>query len=188
MEVRETTLADVLTFRPVPVVDDRGWFTRTFSADVAVSAGLDPSRFVQDSQSRSRRATIRGLHLRRDLSEGKLVRVARGAVFEVVVDLRPWSPTFLAQEHFTLDDVEHLQLLVPPGCAHGFQVVSDAADVCYRIDAYYEPALDAAVAWDDPELAVPWPLPDPVLSARDRDAPSLREVRPQLASWFGSRP
>lgn len=185
MEVRETTLADVLTFRPVPVVDDRGWFTRTFSADVAVSAGLDPSRFVQDSQSRSRRATIRGLHLRRDLSEGKLVRVARGAVFEVVVDLRPASPTFLAQERFTLDDVEHLQLFVPPGCAHGFQALTETADVCYRMDAYYDPSLDAAVAWDDPELAIPWPIADPILSDRDRAAPRLRDVRPHLEAWFG---
>lgn len=110
----------------------------------------------------------------------------RAAIFEVVVDLRPWSSTFGRWEQFWLDDEAHRQILVPPGCAHGFQVVSDLADICYKHDAVYAPELEAGMAWNDPELAVPWPLPDPTLSMRDRQAPSLAEIRPALASWYGA--
>ena len=120
------------------------------------------------------------------LSEGKLVRCARGAVFEVAVDLRPWSPTFTQWDSTVLDDMTHRQLWVPPGVVHGFQVLSDEADVCYRMDARYEPSLDLAIAWDDPDLGIPWPLSPPILSERDRTAPRLAEIAPRLAEWFGS--
>ena len=177
MKVVAAKLADVLVFEPEPFVDDRGFFVRTLSADVIASAGLDHTRFVQESQSRSGRAVLRGLHGRAALSEGKLVRCARGEVFEVVVDLRPWSPTFLQRESFVLDDHAHHQVWVPPGCVHGFQVVSELADICYRMDAVYDPSLDISVAWDDPDLAIPWPVRPPILSDRDRAAPALAEVR-----------
>lgn len=156
------------------------------SADVLHAAGIDPRSFVQENQSRSRRGTLRGLHMRRHLSEAKLVRCARGTIFEVVVDLRPWSTTFGRWEQFWLDDETHRQVLVPPGYAHGYQVVSDWADVCYKHDAYYAPELEAALAWDDPELAVPWPLGQPTLSERDRTAPTLAAIRPDLITWYGS--
>jgi dTDP-4-dehydrorhamnose 3,5-epimerase len=184
--IRPGRLEGLLHILPTPIPDERGFFVRTLDAGTLRAAGLDPAAFVQDNQSRSRLATLRGLHFRRELREGKLVRCARGVVFEVVVDLRPWSSTFLGQEAATLDDERHEQLYVPPGCAHGFQVVSDWADICYRHDAVYAPDLETAIAWDDPELAIRWPLADPILSARDRTAPTLAAVRPLLETWFGA--
>ena len=186
LEVRETSLHGVKAFRPRVAGDERGWFIRTLDADVLAEAGIDHAGFVQESQSRSVRRTLRGLHGRRALSEAKLVRCSSGAVFEVVVDLRPWSPTFLRQERFRLDDVEHLQLYIPPGCVHGYQCLSETADICYRMDDRYAPELSLYVAHDDPELAIEWPLEDSILSQRDRTAPRLAEVRPHLKTYFGA--
>ena len=185
--VRPGRLEGLLHILPSPIVDPRGFFVRTLDAGTLSESGLDPRRFVQENQSRSRKGTLRGIHFRRQLSEGKLVRCARGSVVEVVVDLRPWSSTFLEQESMVLDDQRHEQVFVPAGCGHGFQVTSELADICYKHDAVYEPALEAGIAWDDPELAIDWPLPDPILSDRDRIAPSLADVRPHLAEWFGER-
>jgi dTDP-4-dehydrorhamnose 3,5-epimerase len=185
MQVSSASLADVLVFEPEPFVDHRGFFIRTLSAQTLADVGIDHTRFVEESQSRSRRGVLRGLHGRAALSEGKLVRCARGEVFEVVVDLRPWSPSFERWESFVLDDRTHRQLWVPPGLVHGFQVLSEQADICYRMDAVHEPSLDITVAWDDPDLAIPWPLSDPILSERDRAAPRLAELRPSLERWFG---
>lgn len=184
MRVRSGRLDGVLIFEPRPHRDERGFFVRVLSADVLRSAGVEPGRFVQENQSRSRRGTLRGIHLRAAPSEAKLVRCARGAIFDVVVDLRPWSPTFGEWESFRLDDDRHLQVYVPAGFGHGFQALTEEVDTCYRHDAFYDPGLEAAVAWNDPELAIDWPLPDPLVSARDRAAPSLRAMRPRLAEWF----
>jgi dTDP-4-dehydrorhamnose 3,5-epimerase len=129
---------------------------------------------------------VRGLHVRRTLAEAKLVRCARGRVYDVVVDLRPWSPTYRRWESFVLDDVEHRHVFIPPGCAHGFQALTELADVCYHHDAVYDPDVSVAVAWDDPELAIPWPLPNPVLSDADRSAPTLAAVEQELPTWFGT--
>ncbi len=186
--IRPTGLQGVHAVYPTPIRDHRGFFVRTLSLDVFLAAGIDPRSFVQENQSRSRRGTLRGLHMRKSLSEAKLVRCARGRIWEVVVDLRPWSVTFRQWRQFVLDDVDHVQLLVPAGCAHGFLVLSEEADVCYKHDAYYEPDLEAALAWDDPELAIPWPLPDPVLSERDRTAPRLAELCAELGTWYGHAP
>src|SRR2546430_1840771 len=179
MQVTSGTLVDVLVFEPKPVFDHRGFFTRTLSMSVLAAAGLDVA-FVEESQSRSRHGVLRGLHGRSALSEGKLVRCARGEVFEVVVDLRPWSPTYGRWESFVLDDCAHRQIWVPPGMVHGFEVLSEDADICYRMDAAYDPSLDITVAWNDPELAIPWPIASPVLSDRDRTAGPLAEIRPHL--------
>ena len=147
---------------PEPSSDHRGFFVRTMSTSSSCGdVGIDPASFVQESQSRSRHGVLRGLHGRTALSEGKLVRCARGTVFEVVLDLRPWSRTFLQWDSLILDDVEHRQLWVPPGMVHGFQVLSDAADICYRMDALHDPTLDLAVAWDDPEPRDPLAAPRP---------------------------
>ena len=186
LTVRDASLHGVKAFQPRVVGDERGWFIRTLDADVLAEAGIDHAGFVQESQSRSVRRTLRGLHGRKALSEAKLVRCASGVVFEVVVDLRPWSPTFLQQERFQLDDVSHLQLYVPPGCVHGYQYLSEAADICYRMDDRYTPELSLYVAHDDPELAIEWPLEDPIVSERDRCAPTLAELEPQLESFFGA--
>ncbi|HSK25564.1 MAG TPA: dTDP-4-dehydrorhamnose 3,5-epimerase family protein [Jiangellales bacterium] len=184
MRVRDGDIAGVLLLEPEPVRDDRGWFSRTFDAAAVRAAGLDPGAFVQDSQSRSRYGVVRGLHARRDGGEGKLVRCSTGKVWDVAVDLRPWSPTFLRTQELLLDDETLVSVYLPPGLAHGFQALTPVADVCYRIDRAYEPGFDVAVRWDDPALAVRWPLPVGTVSARDAAAPMLDQVLPLLADWF----
>lgn len=177
MEVRPfERIAGALRFTPTPHVDERGFFSRTFDADVARAAGLDPDAFVQDSVSRSRRGVVRGLHLRGGRGEAKLVRCSSGRVFDVVVDLRPGSPTYLEWESVELCDEEQTSVYIPAGCGHGFQALTDPADVAYRIDAPHDPAEDLAIAFDDPTLSIPWPLPPAFLSERDRRAPTLESV------------
>lgn len=160
-------------FQPEPHTDERGFFSRTFDADVAREAGIDPDRFLQDSQSRSRRGVIRGMHLRRGAGEAKLVRCSYGTIFDVIIDLRPGSSTYRNWESFELRDTEQVSLYVPAGCAHGFQALTEPADVCYRIDRPHDPAEDVSIAFDDLELAIPWPLPVTLMSSRDRAAESL---------------
>jgi dTDP-4-dehydrorhamnose 3,5-epimerase len=179
-------LDGVVVFEPKPIHDERGFFTRTFDAEVATAAGVDPRSLVQDSQSRSSRGVVRGLHLRTDGGEGKLVRCASGRIFDVAVDLRPASPTYRQSMSVVLDDVDHRSIWLPAGLAHGFQVLSDTADVCYRIDRVHQAGYDAAICHDDPELGINWPLPVTGLSARDRSAPSLAVVEPMLSDWFGA--
>ena len=166
-------IAGALLLRPAPHVDERGFFCRTFDADVMRAAGIDPAAFAQDSLSRSLRGVVRGLHVRRGDGEAKLVRCSYGAIFDVIVDLRPASPTYRKRESFELPDDEQVSLYVPAGCAHGFQALTDPADVSYRIDRTRDPAEDVSIAFDDPELAIPWPLPVATMSQRDRQAPPL---------------
>ena len=180
MDVRTTSLTGVLVFIPTPHHDDRGLFTRTFDAGLAASLGVDTCAFVQDSQSRSQRGVVRGLHGRAGDGEAKLVRCARGAVHDVVVDARPASPTFGRHEAFRLDDERFWHLYIPAGLLHGFQVLTDEADVCYRIDKEHDPDEDRAVRYDDPELRISWPLPVSTMSARDETAGSWAELRRSL--------
>jgi dTDP-4-dehydrorhamnose 3,5-epimerase len=165
--MRTTSLAGVMVFVPTPHHDHRGFFTRIFDADVAARHGVDAASFLQDSQSRSRQGVVRGLHGRDGDGEAKLVRCAHGAVHDVVVDARPGSPTFGRLEAFRLDDEQFWHLYIPPGLLHGFQALTDA-DVCYRIDRPHDPFEDIAVRYDDPDLAIDWPLP--VTTVSDRDA------------------
>lgn len=175
-------IAGAYLFEPTPHTDERGFFCRTFDADVARSVGLDPDAFVQDSLSRSVRGVLRGLHLRSGAGEAKLVRCSYGRIFDVVVDLRPDSPTYLGQAFFELSGETQVSLYIPAGCAHGFQALTDIADTSYRIDREHDPAEDMTIAFDDPELAIPWPLPVTSMSGRDRRAPSLAEVLKQKES------
>ncbi|WP_416973792.1 dTDP-4-dehydrorhamnose 3,5-epimerase [Streptomyces sp. 4F14] len=163
-------------FEPTPYADERGFFCRTFDADVVRSVGIDPDAFVQDSLSRSVRGVLRGLHLRSGAGEAKLVRCSSGRVFDVVVDLRADSPTYLNRAFFELSGETQTTLYIPAGCAHGFQALTDTADTSYRIDRPHDPAEDVTIAYDDPELAIPWPLPVASMSPRDRQAPGLAEV------------
>lgn len=167
-------IAGAILFLPEPHVDERGFFSRTFDADVAREAGIAPDGFLQDSQSRSALGVVRGMHLRTGQGEAKLVRCSYGAVFDVIVDLRPGSPTFRNWESFELRDDTQTSLYVPAGCAHGFQALTDPADVCYRIDRAHDPSQDVSIAFDDPELGIPWPLPVTLMSPRDWAAGSLR--------------
>ena len=146
------------------------------------AAGLDPAAFVQHSLSRSVRGVVRGLHVRRGDGEAKLVRCSYGAIFDVIVDLRPASPTYRNWESFELRDDEQVTLYVPAGCAHGLQALTDPADVSYQIDRVHDPSQDVSIAFDDPELAIPWPLPVTVTSQRDRQAPPLAVATRLLAS------
>lgn len=180
MEIRTTSLDGVILFLPSPHRDERGLFTRTFDAAIARDAGLDPAAFVQDSQSRSHRGILRGLHGRSGRGESKLVRCAHGAVHDVVVDARPGSPTFGAHEAFRLDDADFAHLYVPAGFLHGFQALTEVADVCYRIDQPHDPAADLGVRYDDPELGIRWPLPVSAISARDAAAGSFAHLRQRL--------
>lgn len=174
-------IAGALLFKPTPYADERGFFCRTFDAGVVRTAGLDPCAFVQDSLSRSARGVVRGLHLRRGKGEAKLVRCSYGAIFDVIVDLRRTSPTFRNWESFSLRDDEQVSLYVPAGCAHGFQALTQTADVSYSIDRAHDPDEDVAIAFDDPELAISWPLPVTAMSQRDRDAAPLAAAIESLA-------
>jgi len=181
MDVRKVaSISGALLFVPTPHVDERGFFSRTFDAEIAATAGLNPAAFVQDSLSRSARGVIRGLHLRSGAGEAKLVRCSYGAIFDVIVDLRPQSPTFRNWKSFLLRDDEQISLYVPAGCAHGFQALSEPADVAYRIDRVHNPGEDVTIAFNDPELAIPWPLPPSAVSPRDSTAPLLAAVLHQL--------
>jgi dTDP-4-dehydrorhamnose 3,5-epimerase len=168
-----TRIAGALLFTPTPHVDERGFFCRTFDADVMRAARIDPAAFVQHSLSRSLRGVVRGLHVRRGDGEAKLVRCSYGAIFDVIVDLRPASATYRNWVSFELRDDEQTSLYVPVGCAHGFQALTDPADVSYSINRPHDPTGDVSIAFDDPELAIPWPLPVAAMSQRDRGAPPL---------------
>ncbi|RBQ21774.1 dTDP-4-dehydrorhamnose 3,5-epimerase [Spongiactinospora rosea] len=180
MRVEKAPLDGVLLFVPTPHHDERGLFTRTFDNALAKDSGLDPPAFVQDSQSRSVRGTIRGMHGRSGRGEAKLVRCARGAILDVLVDARPGSPTFGQRLSVRLDDETFTTLYVPPGMLHGFQALTEHADVCYRIDREHDPAEDLSVRFDDPELSIEWPVPVTVVSARDRAAGSWAQLRERL--------
>ena len=179
--VRATSIPGVVLLTPTPVADERGFFTRTLDLAWLDDAGLE-TRFVHHNQSRSLHGVLRGLHVRGGRGEVKLVRCARGTIVDHVVDTRPWSPTFRRVERVELDDVALQHLYLPPFVAHGFQVTSAEADVCYLHSRPYEPGADLALAWDDPSLGIAWPVQPPVVSARDAASPRLDEV--DLAALF----
>ena len=178
--IKVRRIAGALLFKPTPHIDERGFFTRTADAAVLRAAGIDPAGFVQDSLSRSRLGVVRGLHLRDGRGEAKLVRCSYGTIFDVIVDLRPASATYLNWESFTFKDEEQITLYIPAGCAHGFQALTDLADVSYRIDREHDPSEDVTIAHDDPQLGIGWPLPVTAMSQRDRNAPSLESVTSTL--------
>lgn len=177
-----TDIPGLVLFTPEPHRDARGFFSRTFDAAVAAEAGVDPGSFLQDSVSRSVQGVVRGLHVRVGAGEGKLVRCSAGAIFDVVVDLRPGSPTFRRWLSFDLDGETQRSIFVPPGCAHGFQALSaPSADTSYRIDRAHDPSEDLTIAHDDPDLAIGWPLPVSLQSAADAGAPPLSALADRLA-------
>ncbi|UOZ09564.1 MULTISPECIES: dTDP-4-dehydrorhamnose 3,5-epimerase family protein [unclassified Amycolatopsis] len=166
----------VYLFEPAPHVDVRGFFSRTFDREVVASVGIDPDGFAQDSLSRSRKGVVRGMHLRGGAGESKLVRCSHGAIFDVVVDLRPDSPTFRNIKTFELSGETQVSVYIPAGCAHGFQSLTDPSDVSYRIDRAHNPNEDITISYKDPELDISWPLSVTLASDRDERAPSLGEA------------
>jgi dTDP-4-dehydrorhamnose 3,5-epimerase len=186
MQISSTLIDGAKLICPVPNVDDRGFFVRTFDSETYRSAGIDPTMWVQHNQSRSTIGTVRGIHFRTDGGEYRLVRCARGAIFDVVVDLRPESSTYGAWEGFVLDDEQHHQLLVPPGCGHGFQALSDVADTCYQHSKVYTPQSQGFLRWNDADIEIRWPAEVRLVADRDNSAPTFAELSSQFAQWFSS--
>jgi dTDP-4-dehydrorhamnose 3,5-epimerase len=163
--------------------DDRGFLVETYRSDRWREFGIVVEEFVQDNHSRSGKWTLRGLHFQTRPGQAKLVRCVRGSIFDVAVDMRRSSQTFGQWAGYELSDSNHHQLFVPIGFAHGFLVLSETADVVYKLSSYYDPETESGIAWDDPEVGVEWPLPDgaePQLSGRDRQAPRLAEIAADL--------
>ena len=176
----DTTLADLVALEPTAHGDARGFLIETYSEPAWRELGIE-GPFVQENHSRStQKGTLRGLHFQTSPGQAKLVRCLRGAIFDVAVDLRRSSPTYGQWEGHRLDDETHRQLWVPVGFAHGFQVLSEVADVAYKLTSLYDPDTEAGIAWDDPEVAVDWPLEDPLLSERDTTTPLLADVAGEL--------
>jgi dTDP-4-dehydrorhamnose 3,5-epimerase len=176
-------LSGLAVIEPAVHGDERGFFTETYRQELQERWGIPPGdRFVQDNHSRSSRGVVRGMHFQVGSGVAKLVRCARGRVLDVAVDLRRGSPTYGQWEAVELDDVTMRQLYVPVGFAHGFCVLSEIADVLYKQTAYYDPAVERGIAFDDPDVGVRWPLPRDQLVVSDRDAaaPRLREIADEL--------
>jgi len=175
-----TRLDGLALLEPKVHGDARGFFVETFRADTAREHGI-PTEFVQDNQSRSRRGTLRGIHFQRHPGQGKLVRVARGRVFDVVVDLRRDSATFGEWEGVELDDETGQMLWIPVGFGHGFLVLSEVADFVYKCTNYYDPATEGGIRFDDPAVGIEWPAGVELLySERDATAPTLADVADSL--------
>jgi dTDP-4-dehydrorhamnose 3,5-epimerase len=175
----ETRIDGVVLIEPRVITDDRGFFFETYRADEYADLGVDVD-FVQDNHSRSVRGTVRALHFQLEPGQAKLVRAARGTVWDVAVDLRRDSPTYGRYEAFELTDENARQVFVPVGFAHGFCVTSEIADVTYKVSSYYESATERGIAFDDPAIGIAWPVEAPLVSERDRSNPTLEEIAPEL--------
>jgi dTDP-4-dehydrorhamnose 3,5-epimerase len=183
MRVLPSSLAGVVVLEPAVFGDERGFFVETYRQQWHADAGIPGEQeFVQDNHSRSTRGVVRGLHLQVGAGVAKLVRCARGRILDVAVDLRRGSPTYGQWEGVELDDERMCSLYVPVGFAHGFCALSEQADVVYKQSAYYDPAVERAIAWNDPEIAIDWGLPveQLIVSERDAAAPLLREIADEL--------
>jgi dTDP-4-dehydrorhamnose 3,5-epimerase len=175
MKVLPTAIADVLLLEPQVFSDPRGLFLETYHASRFAELGLSLP-FVQDNHSASRQGTLRGLHYQSPHAQGKLIRVVRGAVFDVAVDLRRGSPSFGRWVAATLSEENRHLMYVPPGFAHGFYTTSATAEVCYKCTDYYHPECEHVLCWDDPQLAIAWPAGEVLLSDRDRQGRPLAEA------------
>lgn len=183
MIVETTPLSGVLLFKPDVFGDSRGYFLESWNRRRYAEQGLDRD-FVQDNLSFSRRGILRGLHFQNPGPQGKLVQVLVGEVYDVAVDIRLGSPTFGRWFGVILSEANHHQLYVPEGFAHGFCVTSETAMFSYKCTDFYNPAAEFSLRWDDPDLAIPWPIENPSLSAKDRDGRLLKEFpRESLAKW-----
>lgn len=166
MEIQETELAGMFVITPRVFEDPRGFFMETYHLAKFAAAGVDVE-FVQDNHSRSGRGTLRGLHYQIEHAQGKLVRAIRGEIYDVGVDLRRDSPTFGRWVGEYLSEENRRQLYVPPGFAHGFCVVSEIAEVTYKCTDLYHPEHERSLLWNDPQLAIDWPIDEPILSPKD---------------------
>jgi len=176
MNVIDTKISDVKIIEPKVFGDHRGFFLETFQADrYRDQAGINLP-FVQDNYSRSGKNVLRGLHFQKKKPQGKLVRVVRGEVFDVAVDIRPESKTYKQWVGVHLSEENQKQLWVPPGLAHGFLVLSDSADFEYKCTDYYDPADEGCILWNDSDLAIDWPVETPLLSEKDQNGLTLKDA------------
>jgi dTDP-4-dehydrorhamnose 3,5-epimerase len=176
MQRLETKLKGLVHLAPKVHRDPRGFFVESYRVDTWTANGVT-TPFVQDNHSRSHQGVVRGMHFSLGAGQAKLVRCGRGQIWDVVVDIRKGSPTFGEWESFDLNDDNGHQLYIPVGFAHGFCVLSDVADVMYKVSSYYDPALEKGFKWDDPDVAIAWPdSVEHVVSDRDENAPPLSEV------------
>ncbi len=176
MQVIDTAIADVKIIEPRVFGDERGFFLETFQAERYAEAGISLP-FVQDNHSRSAKGVLRGLHFQKTRPQGKLVRVVRGTVFDVAVDIRKNSPTYGKWAGVTLTEENKTQFWIPPGLAHGFVVLSDLADFEYKCTDYYFPDDEGCLIWNDPEIAIDWPIESPLLSGKDQQGITLAELQ-----------
>lgn len=177
MNVIPTAIPEMLIIEPKVFGDARGFFFESFNQKAFNEAADLDLHFVQDNHSRSAKGVLRGLHYQIRQPQGKLVQVVRGAVFDVAVDIRKSSPTFGKWAGVELTEDNHRQLWIPPGFAHGFLVLSESADFLYKTTDYYAPQFERCIAWNDPELAIHWPLnAPPLLSGKDQTGTSLRDA------------
>lgn len=177
MKIIDTKIADVKIIEPKVFGDERGFFLETFQSEKYKRALNIEDEFVQDNHSRSAKNVLRGLHFQRNNPQGKLVRVVRGEVFDVAVDIRPESPTYKQWVGVYLSEENKTQLWVPPGLAHGFVVISDYADFEYKCTNYYDPSSEGCLSWNDPELGIDWPVSDPILSEKDKAGLLLSDLK-----------
>ena len=177
MLVHATTLKDCVIIEPRMFGDNRGFFFETFSKQRYLEEARIALEFVQDNHSRSAKGVLRGLHFQKTKPQGKLVRVVRGCVFDVAVDLRPKSVTFGQWISVELSEQNKKQLWVPPGFAHGFTALSNDTELEYKCTAYYDPEDEDSILWSDPQLSIPWPVTKPILSAKDADAGLLKDLQ-----------
>jgi dTDP-4-dehydrorhamnose 3,5-epimerase len=175
----DTKIDGLVLVQPKVISDDRGFFFETYRRSEYAPLGID-AEFVQDNHSRSVQGTVRALHFQLEPGQAKLIRCARGSVYDVAVDLRRDSPTYGQYEAFVLSDKNALQVFVPIGFAHGFCVTSEEADVTYKVSSYYDGATEGGIAWDDPGIGVPWPVDEPLVSDRDSRNPRLEEIADEL--------
>jgi dTDP-4-dehydrorhamnose 3,5-epimerase len=176
LQVIDLELNGLKLVRPQLFGDERGFFLETYSAPRYHAAGID-ALFVQDNHSLSVKGTLRGLHYQSSPGQAKLMRVSRGRIWDVAVDIRPESKTFGRWQAMELDDEKREQLFIPVGFAHGFCVLSDVAEVQYKVSTPYDAKTECAISYADPELNVAWPIDNPVLSARDLQAESFADFR-----------
>ena len=181
MTFEGTAIPGVVLVKPKVHSDTRGFFVETYHEPRYREHGI-PDRFVQDNHSRSTRGTLRGLHAQAPNPQGKLVRCVEGAVWDVSVDVRPGSPSFGRHVAAELTAENFHQIYVPPGLLHGFVVLTAVAQIEYKCTAVYDPKAEFSVRWNDPDLAIPWPIDAPTLSDKDRNAPLLSEVRDRLVA------
>jgi dTDP-4-dehydrorhamnose 3,5-epimerase len=177
MKVIATKISEVKIIEPQVFGDERGFFLETFHAERYKREAEITANFVQDNHSRSTQGVLRGLHFQKKFPQGKLVRVVRGEVYDVAVDIRRDSPTFGRWEGVILSADNKRQFWLPPGCAHGFVVLSPYADFEYKCTDYYHPDDEGSIRWNDPDLAIQWPVEQPILSDKDASAPWLRDLR-----------